>query len=95
MNRRLTCFILSMLFLLPGCRQDKKNTTKTNQQTEQRKPTPPKEQVEKKKVFTAEDIILKKELLYNKYTLEDSYPYKDTTRGFQWDKIKVLGGLYP
>jgi hypothetical protein len=37
------------LFLLPGCQQDKKNTAKTNQQTEQQKPTPPKEQVEQKK----------------------------------------------
>lgn len=88
MNRRLTCLILSILFLLPGCQQDKKNTAKTNQQTEQQKPTPPKEQVEQKKIFTAKDIILKKELLYNKYTLEDSYPYKDTTRSFQWEKIK-------
>lgn len=37
---------------------------------------------------TADDIVLKKELTYDKYTLEDTYPYKDTTRVFQWDKIK-------
>lgn len=36
----------------------------------------------------AEDIIIEKELLYDKYTLEDSYPYRDTTRRFQWEKIK-------
>lgn len=36
-----------------------------------------------------ENIGIKKELLYNKYTLDDVYPYKDTTRSFQWDKIKV------
>lgn len=35
-----------------------------------------------------EDIHISKELLYDKYTLEDSYPYKDTTRQFQWEKIK-------
>lgn len=35
-----------------------------------------------------EDIKLEKELLYDKHTLEDSYPYKDTIRYFQWDKIK-------
>lgn len=30
----------------------------------------------------------KKELLYDKHTLKDIYPYKDTTRCFQWEKIK-------
>lgn len=34
------------------------------------------------------EIILEKEFLYDKHTLEDVYPYKDTTRMFQWDKIK-------
>lgn len=37
---------------------------------------------------TADDIVLDKELTFDKYTLEDVYPYKDTTRVFQWDKIK-------
>lgn len=36
----------------------------------------------------AKDIRVSKELLYDKYTLDDIYPYKDTTRCFQWDKIK-------
>lgn len=36
-----------------------------------------------------EDISINKELLYDKYTLEDTYPYEDTTRSFQWEKIKV------
>lgn len=40
------------------------------------------------KRLSAEQIEITKELLYDKYTLEDSYPYKDTTRQFQWDKIK-------
>ena len=42
--------------------------------------------VEKK--LTAEQIQITKDLLYDQYTLEDTYPYKDTTRQFQWDKIK-------
>lgn len=33
-------------------------------------------------------IKITKELQYNEHTLEDSYPYKDTTRIFQWDKIR-------
>lgn len=40
------------------------------------------------KKITPEEIQITKELLYDKYTLEDTYPYKDTTRSFQWDKIK-------
>ncbi len=35
-----------------------------------------------------EDIVIEKSLLYDKYTLDDVYPYKDTTRNFQWDKIR-------
>lgn len=34
-------------------------------------------------------VTVEKELLYDKYTLEDTYPYKDTTRRFQWEKIKA------
>ena len=41
----------------------------------------------KPKLFL-EDIKIKKGLLYNQHTLEDVYPYKDTTRVFQWDKIQ-------
>lgn len=33
-------------------------------------------------------IELVKELLYDQHTLDDIYPYRDTTRQFQWDKIK-------
>lgn len=38
--------------------------------------------------ITAADIMIKKDLLYDKHTLADVYPYKDTTRSFQWEKIK-------
>ena len=33
------------------------------------------------------ETIIEKELLYDQHTLTDTYPYKDTTREFQWDKI--------
>lgn len=36
------------------------------------------------------DINLTKELLYDKYTLDDTYPYKDTTRVFQWEEMKKI-----
>lgn len=34
------------------------------------------------------EIIIEKSLFYDKHTLDDTYPYKDTTRSFQWDKIR-------
>lgn len=40
------------------------------------------------KDITPEDIKIEKELLYEKHSLEDTYPYKDTTRCFQWEKVK-------
>ena len=43
---------------------------------------------EKSKAISAEQIKIKKDLLYDKYTLEDTYPYKDTTRSFQWIRSK-------
>lgn len=46
------------------------------------------EEAAKKKPITAADIKLKKELQYDKYTLDDKYAYKDTFRVFQWEKIK-------
>lgn len=34
------------------------------------------------------DVNIEKDLKYDQYTLEDVYPYKDTTRVFKWDIIK-------
>lgn len=45
-------------------------------------------QEEVKKVLTGGDILLEKNIRYDKYLLEDEYPYKDTTRHFQWEKIR-------
>lgn len=33
-------------------------------------------------------IIIEKQFIYDKYTLADTFPYKDTVRFFQWDKIR-------
>lgn len=40
------------------------------------------------KLLTAADVTLTKDLLYDTYTLEDTYPYKDTVRSFKWDVIR-------
>lgn len=34
------------------------------------------------------EVKIEKDLLFDKHILADTYPYKDTTRGFQWDKIR-------
>lgn len=36
----------------------------------------------------AADVCIEKELLYDKHTLADRYPYKDTVREFRWDLIR-------
>lgn len=46
------------------------------------------EEKERKRPRTADDIKLSKDFSYDKHTLEETYPYKDTTRQFQLDKIK-------
>lgn len=49
----------------------------------------PLEKLETKR-FTIADVQIEKALQYDKYTLDDIYPYKDTTRRFQWPKIRKL-----
>lgn len=36
---------------------------------------------------------IKKELIYDQHTLPDVYPYKDTVRVFQWEKIRSMLAL--
>lgn len=43
--------------------------------------------IEKKHTPYYLSVVLEKELSYDKYTLDDVYAYKDTTRLFQFDKI--------
>lgn len=40
------------------------------------------------KLLVAADIHLTKDLLYDQYTLEDTYPYGDTVRSFKWETIR-------
>lgn len=39
--------------------------------------------------LTADQIVIDRELTFDKYTLEDSYEYKEKTRTIQWDKIQA------
>lgn len=39
-------------------------------------------------VSVKKEVEIEKELIFDTHTLADTYPYKDTTRIFQWDKIR-------
>jgi len=43
---------------------------------------------EERKKDWLKEVVIEKELLYDQYTLSDTYPYRDTVRVFQWDKIR-------
>lgn len=38
--------------------------------------------------LAAADIEIVKDFLYDRYTLDDTYPYRDTVRSFKWDAIR-------
>ena len=40
------------------------------------------------KRFTRADIVIEKDFLYDQHTLADTFPYKDTVRVFQFDKMQ-------
>lgn len=69
-------FIFSCVIVLVSCHGRAKQAVAQYEQE-------PKEQ--QKVVDTVE---IEKQLIYDQHTLADSYPYKDTVRVFQWDKIR-------
>lgn len=84
----LTCSFL-FLSIFVACGQAGGNTSAQKEGASADSTQTVTEPVKKpEKKFTADDIILEKELLYDKYTLEDTYPYKDTVRVVQFDKMK-------
>ncbi len=85
---KITVFPFLFLFILNSCssKAEKELTLHDSTHNEEMRAgslSTPKE------TFLPENIIIEKEFLYDKHTLEDVYPYKDTTREFQWNKIRV------
>lgn len=80
---KLSVLAISALFLFSFCTSNSKETNSSNTNDSVGKE-------EKKEIQTAKikPVVIEKEFAYNQHTLEDSYPYKDTIRVFQWDKIK-------
>lgn len=88
MKQTAYIYLLTLSCLLCACNRENRTNLPQPQVTgvaDSLETVPPEE---KPKAISAEQIEIKKDLLYDKYTLEDTYPYKDTTRSFQWDKIK-------
>ena len=88
MKQTAYIYLLTLSCLLCACNRENRTNLPQPQVTgvaDSLETVPPEE---KPKAISAEQIEIKKDLLYDKYTLEDMYPYKDTTRSFQWDKIK-------
>ncbi|AIM36753.1 hypothetical protein KO02_08625 [Sphingobacterium sp. ML3W] len=75
-------------FLFISCQQGQPKSSAQGNRNDITKDSIATEDKKEKKAKTADDIEITKELQYTKYTLEDTYPYKDTVRQFQWDKIK-------
>lgn len=84
-NNYTQVIFLFILVILTGCSRTSKSESGPVAEVQDSIKTEEKQEI---KAITAEDITIKKDFLYDKYTLEDKYPYKDTTRIFQWDKIK-------
>lgn len=89
--------ILLILFVTVwafGCKNKTVNPTPSTEthQTEAIHPIPPTQQAVGEAHATqskkpAIEVKLDKELTYTSHTLGDTYPYKDTVRRFQWQKI--------
>jgi len=81
--RIITFCLLIICIAFISCSQKTEQRQSVNTQIETKDST---EQVQVEKVM--EPVVIEKDLLYDQYTLEDTYPYKDTTRVFQWEKIR-------
>lgn len=90
MNKIASGVIIATCLLCSCTPRSGENASSENRQTDSlaQDSIAPSEVKPVDKTLTAEQILITKDLLYDKYTLEDTYPYKDTTRQFQWDKIK-------
>lgn len=76
-----------MVLFIVGCNPgDSHENTKDDLPLLEEVLTPEPE--EERKELTGEDIRLEKNIRYEEYLLEDEYPYQDTIRRFQWEKVQ-------
>lgn len=84
-----TFLALTGLLLFVACTQKTQKQQEDSLVTATDTIIPEPKQPEIKEILP-KDIVLTKELKYEQYTLEDTYPYKDTVREFQWEQIKEI-----
>ena len=86
----MKAFVISLLFviLISGCGKRSDAGDMPLEKVEELLESITITELFQEKPITAEDINITKELLFDKYTLEDVYPYKDTVRSIKWDVIK-------
>ncbi|SFC39388.1 Lipoprotein-anchoring transpeptidase ErfK/SrfK [Parapedobacter composti] len=90
---RQLLYFLIVLLVIPFVYSCKEKATNLEDEAEKRRADSLEqvrkaEEEERKRPRTAKDIDLTKAIAFEKYALEDEYPYKDTVRVFQWEKIK-------
>lgn len=92
--RKIAFFLpLFAILLTVACKNTSKNTSAAERRKQDslekvKKAEEEAREAERTRPRTAEDIKLDKDIKFEKYNLEDTYPYEDTTRVFQFDKIK-------
>ncbi len=83
------CFVMMILLSAACSREEKEANDRYVVPEDTMQVLPVKKDLPfKVKPLTEEDIKLDRELLYDKYTLDDVYPYKDTVRYVQWNIVR-------
>ncbi len=84
---RLNIIFLICLLISYACHtKSQEGPAKEKKQDEIKTET--KAEIKKSDIKPKIKVRIRKEFLYDKDTLPDNYPYKATTREFQWDKIR-------
>lgn len=80
-----TTFIFFLIYSI-GCTHacNLKSDPSTHSTEPSETPVKPAQQIS----VSPQEIVFEKEFLYDQHMLDDVYPYKDTTRRFQWEKMK-------
>ncbi|MBF0576780.1 L,D-transpeptidase [Dysgonomonas sp. GY617] len=82
--KKATLLLIIGLVTLNSCNQKTQQEAPLNTQAEDSVVAEKPEPIS----FDPEKIEIEKAFLYDDHTLEDTYPYKDTVRVFQWNKIR-------
>ena len=88
MRGKVLWSVISFCLMLSGCAKQQTKDVSTFFVSENACKAFAQSAIFTSKKLSASDIVLTKELLYNRYTLGDTYPYGDTTRCFKWETMR-------